>query len=77
MINSAATVAFGFPTSFGLEQNIINTPDAWNYYCVPEQELSVEITNIYCVHVDDMDIFEASERQIGQNLTTKASSPDD
>lgn len=58
MMNSAATVAFGFPTSFCLAQ-IESRYDA--YYqdtAAPEEELSVQVADVDGVHVNDVNILE-------------------
>jgi hypothetical protein len=40
----------------------------------PEEELSVEVADINCVHIDNMNIFESKQGQILQNLTSKSTS---
>jgi len=44
---------------------------------LPEQKLAVQVTDINSIHVDYMNIFESSKRQIGQDLTSKTTSADD
>jgi hypothetical protein len=55
--NSAATVALGCPTSFGLGTSIENRKTLNDYG--PKEELSVQITDIDRVHVNNMDVFES------------------
>lgn len=43
----------------------------------PEEELSVEVADIDRVHVNDVNVLEASQSEVGENLTTKATSADD
>jgi len=43
---------------------------------VPEQKLSIEITDVYGVHVDHMDVLEPSKRQVCKNFASKTASPD-
>lgn len=47
------------------------------YRSVPEQELSIEITDINRVHVNYMDILEPRERKISQYFTSKTTGSDD
>jgi hypothetical protein len=56
--NSAATVAFGCPTSFGLGTSTRNTTSLGNVD-IPKKKLSVQIADIDRVHVNNMDIFES------------------
>jgi len=70
MMNSAATVAFGFPTSFGLVCNIRECTYHLTQVSTPEKKLAVQITDIDGVHVDNMNVLESSQRQIGKNLAT-------
>ena len=62
MMNSAATVAFGFPTSLGLgaQGNILVKPRFPNTRMsdTPEQELSIQVADVNGVHIDDMNVFE-------------------
>ena len=44
---------------------------------IPEQELSVQVTNVDRVHVDDMDILEAHERQVRQNFASQSTRAND
>jgi hypothetical protein len=58
MMNSAATMAFGLPTSFCLPHLsarilLLGRDDA------PEEKLSIQITDVYGVHVNDMNVSEA------------------
>ena len=77
MINSAATIAFDFPTSFGLTRDIrIDSFQKTKQPIIPEEKLSVEIAYINCIHVNDMNILEASKGQISQDLTSKSSCSD-
>jgi hypothetical protein len=77
MINSAATIAFDFPTSFGLTRDIrINFFQRTKRLIRPEEKLSVKIAYINCIHVNDMDILEAGKGQIGEDLTSKSSCSD-
>lgn len=43
---------------------------------MPKEKLSIQVADIYSVHVDDVNVFEPSQCQVGQNLATKASSSD-
>ena len=67
MMNSAATVALGCPTSFGLCQihNQKHYPTRGQPNNLPEQKLAIEIADIDCIHINNMNILEASKRQIG------------
>jgi hypothetical protein len=59
MIYSAATVAFGWPTSFGLQKGALEVWGATKTTLhTPKKKLSIEVTNVDCVHVNDMYIFE-------------------
>ena len=75
MINSAATVAFGLPTSFGLQIESARYVPIIKLWGVPEQELSIEIADIDRVHVNNMDILEPRKREIGENLTAETTGP--
>lgn len=44
---------------------------------VPEKELPVQITDVNGIHVNDMDVLEPWQCEIGENLTTKATCTDD
>lgn len=44
---------------------------------MPKQKLTIEITDVDGVHVDDMNILEASQREIGKNLAAETASTDD
>jgi hypothetical protein len=76
MMNSAATVAFGFPTSFCLSRQVRNA-EKRRAKRVPEEELAVEIADINGVHVDDMNILEAGQSQVGKNLAAETTSAND
>lgn len=76
MMNSAATVAFGCPTSFCLH-GLSRDTQAKGAFGVPEQELAIEIADVNCVHVDDMDVLEAEQREVRQDLASQTSSADD
>lgn len=39
--------------------------------------MSVQITDVDCVHVDDMDVLETSQGEIGEDLASEASRTDD
>jgi hypothetical protein len=57
--NSAATVAFGCPTSFGLGTSAGEDITALEDIQVPKEKLPVQITDIDCVHINNMDILES------------------
>lgn len=38
----------------------------------PEQELSVEVADVDSIEVDDMDVFEAEQGQVGKDLATQS-----
>jgi hypothetical protein len=42
--------------------------------CSPEQELTIEITDVDGVHIDHMDVFEATQSEIAQYFTPKTTS---
>jgi len=44
---------------------------------LPEQELTVEVGNIDGIHVNNMDVLEARQGQVGQNLATESTSSND
>lgn len=44
---------------------------------VPKQELTVKIADVDGVHIDDMDILEASESKVSEDLTAETTSADD
>lgn len=77
MMNSAATVAFGLPTSFCLESLRCHYR-TWSRRKkrIPEQELAIQVTDVDGVHVDDMDILEARKSKVGQNLAPESTSAD-
>ena len=75
-MNSAATVALGWPTSFCLP-NHVNQIHKCGEEQLPEQKLSVQVTDINSIHVDYMNIFKSRQRQIGQDLTSETTSADD
>lgn len=45
--------------------------------CLPEEKLSVQVTDVDRVHVDDMNVFEPGEGEIRENLAAQPSGPDD
>lgn len=63
MMNSAATVALGCPTSFGLcqthNQKHCLTEVMQN---LPKQKLPVEIADVNCIHINNVNVLEASKR---------------
>lgn len=65
MTNSAATVALGCPTSFGLEDPQMIHPHIQHRRHAPEQELSIEITYINGIHIYNMYILESQECEVG------------
>lgn len=81
MMNSAATVAFGFPTSLGLrtqEKHPVKTQlSNASAHNAPEQELSIQVADIYGVHIDNMDILEPRQGEVGEDFASQTSSPDD
>ena len=44
--------------------------------CLAEEELAVEVANIDCVHIYDMNVLEAAQTEILQYLASKTASPD-
>ena len=44
---------------------------------IPEQELSVQVTNVDRVHVDDMNVFKARQCKVCKNLTAQAARAND
>jgi hypothetical protein len=61
MIYSAATVAFGWPTSFGL-RNRGYGPNSGEKRIVthtPKKKLSIEVANVDCIHINHMYVFES------------------
>jgi hypothetical protein len=76
MMNSAAIVALGLPTSCGLKTYKSDHPGSAKRN-KPEEKLSIQITDVDGVHIDDMNIFKSRQSKIRQNLTTQSSSTDD
>ena len=76
-MNSAATVAFGWPTSFGLEIMAEAMPAIDSGEDKPKEKLPVQIANVDSVHVDYMDVLEPGQGQVGQDLTTKTTRTND
>ena len=37
---------------------------------IPKEELAVEVADIYCVHVDNVNVLEAGEREVGQDFAS-------
>lgn len=60
MMNSAATVAFGFPTSLGLVSSVRYMAHVMNRRAIPEEKLAIKVTEIDGVHVDNVNVLEAS-----------------
>jgi hypothetical protein len=59
MTYSAATVAFGWPTSFDLQKRgLENWGEPKPTLRTPKKKLSIEVANVDCVHINDMYIFE-------------------
>ena len=50
--------------------------DTWLLYA-PEEKLAVQVAGVDGVHVDEVDVAEARERQIGEQLATEAAGADD
>ena len=42
----------------------------------PEEELSVQITNVDRVHVDDMNVLEPRQGEVGEDLTSQTTCAD-
>lgn len=76
MMYSAATVAFGCPTSFGLKgsPNEREVDDYREYR--PEEKLPIEVADIDSIHINDMNVLEAHERQVRKDLASQTSSTD-
>lgn len=43
----------------------------------PEQKLTIEVADIDGVHINDVNILEPCQREVGQNLATQPASADD
>lgn len=41
---------------------------------LPKEKLPVQVADVDCVHVDDVNVFEAHQRQIGKDLASETSS---
>ena len=71
MMNSAATKAFDFPTSFCLRfmKNLskihVNSKTG-----IPKEELSVQVADVDGVHIYNVDILEPRQRKIRKDLAT-------
>ena len=77
MMNSAATMAFGLPTSLGLWWWKLSRQSLQcNRGDIPEEELAVEITDVNGIHVYDVNILETRQRQVCQDLAAQATSAD-
>jgi hypothetical protein len=50
--------------------------DTWLLYA-PEEKLAVQVAGVDGVHVDEVDVAEARERQIGEQLAAEAAGADD
>lgn len=50
---------------------------ASRHNAIPEEKLSVQVADIYRVHVDDMDVLESGKSEVGQDLTSKTTSTND
>jgi len=81
-MNSAATVAFGFPTSFCLQRKKPSTTPHHKVKDIhknnaPEEELPVKIADVYSIHINNVYIFESHQSQVGKNLASEASCAND
>jgi hypothetical protein len=70
--NCAATIAFGCPTSFGLNESLSSKRDYKVWQTSPEEKLTIEIADINRVHIDYMKISESRQREVRENLAPKA-----
>lgn len=78
---AAATSALGLPTSFNLQQSS-NTQGKSNLAfmkkflldCAPEKELSIQVRDINCIHVNHIYVAKTGQRQVLQQLTAKTTS---
>ena len=76
MMNFAATFALDSPTSFGL-------PLHWHHargrdiFNVPEQELTVKVTDVDRVHVYYMNVLESGQGEVGQDLAPQPTRTND
>lgn len=43
----------------------------------PEEELAIQVANVDGIHVDDMNVLEARQREIREYLTTQAACTND
>jgi hypothetical protein len=60
MMYSAATVAFGWPTSFGLRKRGVGQIRAKHEELhIPKEKLSIEVADVDCIHINHMYIFES------------------
>lgn len=71
--NSAATIAFGFPTSLVLKSTGKRSTGV-PARCLPEKKLPIEVADIYGIHVNDVNVLEAGEREVGKDLASQSSS---
>ena len=77
-MKSAATVALGFPTSLGLVGvEFMHNKAERPCVSVPEEKLSVQVTDVYSVHVDHMDVLEPGECKVREDLAPKTASTND
>lgn len=59
MMYSAATVAFGWPTSFALRRRAVGRIQAKNEQLnIPKEKLSIEVADVDCIHINHMYVFE-------------------
>jgi hypothetical protein len=77
MMYSAATLALDLPTSLGLYSTLCQLSCIERTNSAPEQELSVQVTDVDGVHVNNVDVLEPSKSEIGQDLTSETTSAND
>jgi hypothetical protein len=59
MMYSAATVAFGWPTSFALrKRGVGRIQEKHEQLHAPKEKLSIEVADVDCIHIDHMYILE-------------------
>lgn len=76
MMNSAATMAFELPTSFGLT-TLSAKVFGVEWKDSPKEKLTVQVTDIDRIHVYYMDVLETGQSEVGQDFASESTSTND
>lgn len=68
MMNSAAAFALEFPIS--LDLGLVSTYQSTRYEDAPKEELSVQITDVYGVHVNNVNVLESCQGEVGEDFAS-------